>query len=326
MNENRLKALRIVSIALFLVVLGVCVPFVKWGDLDPARTFGLVAILAFFETWRVQFPWGRPLRLGMAAVLCIIAIRPVPEVVFIFLLGSLLGRAFSRIQHSGEGDFPMTAQGTLVIADDHPLFRKGLREMIESDPTLEIVGEAGDGETALKLIRQTAPGMVILDIDMPRMGGLGVAREMTKSGLDADILFLTMVREEDLFHEAMDVGARAYVLKDSAATEILNAIHTVADGKYFISPALSDHLMKRTARAEKLLRHTPSLEDLTPAELRILRLVAENRTSKEIAGLLSVSYKTVENHRTGISSKLHLRGSHSLLKFAIENKNALAGQ
>jgi DNA-binding CsgD family transcriptional regulator len=84
--------------------------------------------------------------------------------------------------------------------------------------------------------------------------------------------------------------------------------------------------MRRTARAEKLLRHTPSLEDLTPAELRVLRLVAENRTSKEIAELLSVSYKTVENHRTGISSKLHLRGSHSLLKFAIENKNALAGQ
>ena len=220
----------------------------------------------------------------------------------------------------------MTVRNTLVIADDHPLFRKGLREMIESDPTLEIVGEAGDGESALTLIRQTAPGMVILDIDMPRMGGLGVAREMTQSGLDADILFLTMYKEEDLFHEAMDVGARAYVLKDSAATEILNAIHTVAEGKYFISPVLSDHLMRRTARAEKLLRHTPSLEDLTPAELRVLRLVAENRTSKEIAELLSVSYKTVENHRTGISSKLHLRGSHSLLKFAIENKNALTGQ
>lgn len=220
----------------------------------------------------------------------------------------------------------MTAQSRLVIADDHPLFRKGLRETIESDPALEVVGEAGDGETALELIRQTTPGMVILDVDMPRMGGLGVAREMTKSGLDADILFLTMYKEEDLFHEAMDVGARAYVLKDSAATEILNAIHTVADGKYFISPGLSDYLMRRTARAERLLRHTPSIEDLTPAELRVLRLVAENKTSKEIAELLSVSYKTVENHRTGIGSKLHLRGSHSLLKFAIENKAALARQ
>lgn len=220
----------------------------------------------------------------------------------------------------------MSVQNTLVIADDHPLFRKGLREMIESDSTLEVVGEAGDGETALELIRQTTPGMAILDVDMPRMGGLGVAREMTKSGLDVDILFLTMYREEDLFHEAMDVGARGYVLKDSAATEILNAIHTVADGKYFISPGLSDYLMRRTARAEKLLRHTPSIEDLTPAELRILRLVAENKTSKEIADILSISYKTVENHRTGIASKLHLRGSHSLLKFAIENRASLARQ
>jgi len=218
----------------------------------------------------------------------------------------------------------MIAQNRVVIADDHPLFRKGLREMIESDPTMEVVGEAGDGEAALELIRQTTPGMVILDVDMPRMGGLGVARELTKSGFDVDILFLTMYKEEDLFHEAMDVGARAYVLKDSAATEILTAIRTVADGKYFISPGLSDFLMRRTARAEKLLRHAPSIEDLTPAEMRVLRLVAENKTSKEIADLLSVSYKTVENHRTGIASKLHLRGSHSLLKFAIENKVSLA--
>ncbi|MEW6510734.1 MAG: response regulator transcription factor [Bacteroidota bacterium] len=220
----------------------------------------------------------------------------------------------------------MNFQGTLVIADDHPLFRKGLREVIESDPTLQIIGETGDGESTLALIRQTTPSMVILDIDMPRMGGLCVAREITKAGLDVDILFLTMYREEDLFHEAMDVGARAYVLKDSAATEILQAIHTVAEGKYFISPALSDHLIRRTARAEKLLRHTPLLEDLTPAELRVLRLVAENKTSKEIADCLSISYKTVENHRTGIASKLHLRGTHSLLKFAIEHKNVLANK
>jgi len=115
-NERRFKALKYVSVALFLVVLGVCVPFVKWGDLDPARTFGLVAILAVCETWRVQFPWGRPLRLGMAAILCIVAIRPVPEVVFIFLLGSLLGRAFTRIQRSGEGDFLHIVQRTYIVA------------------------------------------------------------------------------------------------------------------------------------------------------------------------------------------------------------------
>jgi len=213
---------------------------------------------------------------------------------------------------------------TLAIADDHPLFRKGLREVIESEPALKIVGEAGDGGMALSLILQHTPVMAILDIDMPKMGGLAVARELQKQRAETDVIFLTMYKDEDLFNEAMDVGARAYVLKDSAVNDILNAIHTVADGKYYISPALSDHLIKRSARAEKLLRHTPSLEDLTPAELRILKLIAESKTSKEIADLLSISYKTVENHRTNIASKLHLRGSHSLLKFALENKAVLA--
>ena len=169
---------------------------------------------------------------------------------------------------------------TLVIADDHPLFRKGLREVIESDTALQIVGEAGDGSAALALIRRHAPAMAILDIDMPKMGGLAVARELQKEKLEADVIFLTMYQEEDLFSEAMDAGARAYVLKDSAVNDLLNAIHTVADGRYYISPGLSDHLIKRTARAEKLLRHVPTLEDLTPAELRILRHIAEGKTSK----------------------------------------------
>jgi DNA-binding NarL/FixJ family response regulator len=217
----------------------------------------------------------------------------------------------------------MSASTTLVIADDHPLFRKGLREVIESDPELQIIGEAGDGEMALSLIRQHTPPLVILDVDMPKMSGLVVARELRQGKSETEVIFLTMYKEEDLFNEAMDVGARGYVLKDSAVNDILNAIHTVMEGKYYISPALSDHLMKRSTRAEKLLRHAPSLEDLTPAELRVLRLIAENKTSKEIADILSISYKTVENHRTNVASKLHLRGSHSLLKFALENKTAL---
>jgi len=132
-----------------------------------------------------------------------------------------------------------------------------------------------------------------------------------------------MYKEDDLFNEAMDAGGRGYVLKDSAVLDILTAIHAVVDGKYYLSPALSDHLVRRSARVEKSLRQTPSLEDLTSAELRVLRLVAENRTSKEIGDILSISYKTVENHRTRIASKLGLRGSHSLLKFALENKDAL---
>lgn len=213
---------------------------------------------------------------------------------------------------------------TLVIADDHPLFRKGLREVIESDQSIQIVGEAGDGEAALLLIQRLAPAIAILDIDMPVMGGLAVGRELRKQEADVDVIFLTMYKEEDLFNEALDVGARAYVLKDSAVNDILNAVHTVADGRYYVSPALSDNLIRRSTRAEKLLRHVPTLQDLTPAELRVLKLIAGSKTSKEIAGILSLSYKTVENHRTSIASKLHLRGSHSLLKFALENRDVLS--
>jgi DNA-binding NarL/FixJ family response regulator len=218
----------------------------------------------------------------------------------------------------------MTQTITLVIADDHPLFRTGLREVIHSDPTLRILGEAEDGEAALLQIREHAPAVAILDIDMPVMGGLSVARELQRQQSDVDIVFLTMHKEADLFDEAMDLGARAYVLKDSAVNDILNAIHTVADGRYYISPAISDYLLRRSARVEKLLRHAPSLADLTPAEIRVLKLIAGSKTSKEIAEMLSISHKTVENHRTSIASKLHLRGSHSLLKFALENKQALA--
>jgi DNA-binding NarL/FixJ family response regulator len=217
----------------------------------------------------------------------------------------------------------MTNLITLVIADDHPLFRTGLRDVILSDPELRVLAEASDGASALRLVRQHDPDMVILDIDMPGMGGLTVLRELSGTITDVNVIFLTMYREADIFNEAMDIGARGYVLKDSAVNDILSAIHTVADGRYYISPTLSNHLIQRSTRAENLLRHTPSLNDLTPAEVRILRLISDGKTSKEIADMFSISYKTVENHRTNITAKLHLRGSHSLLKFALENKHAL---
>jgi DNA-binding NarL/FixJ family response regulator len=217
----------------------------------------------------------------------------------------------------------MSTPITVILADDHPLFRAGLREVIAADPSLRIVGEGGNGEDALALIREFSPMIAILDIDMPKLGGLAVARELQHKNSGIDIIFLTMYKDEDLFNEAMNAGAGAYVLKDSAVNDILAAIHAVAEGKSYISSVLSDHLIKRSTRSRQFLHHNPSIEDLTTAELRVLRLVADNKTSKEIAEILSISYKTVENHRTNISSKLNLHGSHRLLKFAIENKDAL---
>ena len=116
MNEKHYKLLRYIAVPIFLAILAACIPFIKWGNLDPVRTLGLIAIVAFFEAWRIQFPWGRPLRLGMAATLCVIAIRPMPEVVWIFLLGSLLGMAISGVQKSERGDSFHIVQRTCVVA------------------------------------------------------------------------------------------------------------------------------------------------------------------------------------------------------------------
>ena len=217
----------------------------------------------------------------------------------------------------------MKASLTILMADDHPMFRGGLRQVIESQPDLQIVHETGDGEDALRLVRQATPKVAILDLDMPKMNGLDLAAAIEREGLPVRVIILTMYREEDMFNEAMDLGVLGYVLKDSAADDILHCIRAVAEGRHYLSPAVSAFLVDRRTRAETLRRTKPGLADLTPAELRILRLIARNMTSKEIAEELNLSTRTVDNHRFNICTKLELRGVHSLVKFAFDNKSAL---
>ncbi|MBI5470864.1 MAG: response regulator transcription factor [Ignavibacteriae bacterium] len=217
----------------------------------------------------------------------------------------------------------MSERTSIVIADDHPIFRKGLKQTIEEDPTLEVVAEAGDGETALALIIQYNATVAVLDIDMPRMSGLQVARAIKGKSLSTAVIILTTYREEDMFDEAMDAGARGYVLKQTVADDLRSAINVVIQGEYFLSPTIGGYLANRSERAGELLKHRPRLNDLTPTERRILKLIALNKTSKDIADELFVSYRTIESHRTNIATKLNIHGSHSLLKFAIENKSAL---
>lgn len=210
----------------------------------------------------------------------------------------------------------MTKQIKILIADDHPVYRDGLRQIIASDPALNILRETGNGAEALRLARELKPDIAILDLDMPGMNGLDIARTRKKERLGFEIIFLTMYREQDMVHEAMDLGVRGYVLKDSAAADILQSIHAVAAGQHYVSPSLSSMLVKRGS----LTSESSSLEKLTPAERRILDLIASDKTSKEIASELGLSPRTVENHRTNMSAKLGLQGSHSLLKFAFEKK------
>jgi DNA-binding NarL/FixJ family response regulator len=214
----------------------------------------------------------------------------------------------------------MKREVKLLIVDDHPVFRRGLREVIEENPRFRVVGEAADGEAAMRMIADLKPSIAVVDIDMPRLNGLEMARALQRLNTPVTTIFLTMYDEEDIFNAAMDVGVKAYVVKESAADDILTALEKVDQGETFISPSISDIGKRRSSRVQELLLSKPQLEDLTSAERRILKLIAEDRTSKEIAGLLNISIKTVENHRLNICHKLNLHGSHSLLKFAFDLK------
>jgi len=208
----------------------------------------------------------------------------------------------------------------LLIVDDHPVFRRGLRQVIEENPRFRVVGEASDGEAAMKMIADLKPNIAVVDIDMPRRSGLEMVRALQKIKSPVTTIFLTMYNEEDMFNAAQDLGVRAYVVKDSAADDILAALEKVDQGGTFISPAISEMGKRRTNRVQELLLSKPQIEDLTSAERRILKFIAEDRTSKEIADLLKISVKKVENHRLNICHKLNLHGSHSLLKCAFDLK------
>jgi DNA-binding NarL/FixJ family response regulator len=210
----------------------------------------------------------------------------------------------------------------VLIADDHPLMRNGLRLSVEEDPGLKVVGEASDGEAALSLIRNLHPHVALLDIEMPKLDGLGVVREMVKSGLKTEVIFLTFHSNQDLFRTAMDLGCKGYILKDSAVQEVVAGIHAVASGRPYISSAITAELLQRQNQADA----KPSkMSHLTPTELRIMQLIARGKTSKEIGAVLSIHYRTVENHRTSMCRKLDLEGegANALLRFALQNKDVL---
>jgi DNA-binding NarL/FixJ family response regulator len=217
----------------------------------------------------------------------------------------------------------METQIKIVMADDHPIVRQGLRKIIETDKNLLILAEAGNGQDALDLIEEHRPQVAVLDIDMPGMDGFAVVRELQKRRIETEVVFLTMLDEEETFQAAMDLNVRGYVLKDSAADEIVSAIKSVANGRPFLSPAMSAMLLSRRRRADELEKQQPGLHLLTPTERRVLKLIADDKTSKEIGEELFVSYRTIEGHRANISRKLNLSGSLALIKFASANKSEL---
>lgn len=207
----------------------------------------------------------------------------------------------------------------MLIADDHPLIRRGLHDVIGENSRFKIVGEASDGQEALRLLASLKPQIVIVDIDMPRFNGLETLREIRQLSFPVKVVILTMYKEEDMFNTAMDLGAKAYVLKENAANEIVSALEKVDAGEAFVSILMLEAGQRRSERVRELLLSKPQIESLTPAERRILKLIGEDYTSKEIADRLKLSVRTVDNHRQHICNKLKLHGTHSLLKFAFDN-------
>jgi len=209
----------------------------------------------------------------------------------------------------------MTDLIRIFIADDHPIVRQGVRQTIESGGGMEVVGEAGDGEEAVAAALRLQPQIVILDVDLPKMNGFQIAEALREHELDAGIIFLTVHREESYMRKALDLGAGGYVLKDSAVTDIVAAVRAVSEGLPFISPAMTAYLLKpKNKRKEK-----GALDSLTPAERRVLRLIAQYKTTKEMAEMLYISPRTVESHRATITQKLGLHGSHSLMRYALQH-------
>jgi len=195
--------------------------------------------------------------------------------------------------------------------------------VVEADPRFQLIAETGDGIAALQLIQEKKPDVAVLDVNLPGLSGLEIARKLRDKRLPTRLIILTMYKEEETCNRALDLGVKGFVLKENAVEDILNGLAKVAMGEHYLSPSISGYLVRRRGRAEALAAKKPGLEDLTKAEHRILKLVAEKKTSREIATELFISPRTVEAHRANIAAKLELHGSHSLLQFALENRAAL---
>lgn len=211
----------------------------------------------------------------------------------------------------------------IVIADDHPVFRRGLRDIICAESGFKIVGEAGDGEEALEMVKALQPAIAILDVAMPKLDGLALSRMLAAAEPATQVILVTMFREQRLFSQALEAGVKGYVLKDSAATDIISCIKAVAAGQNYASPELTTFLVNQVRQADANASPDSGLSLLTTTELRILSHLADYKTSKEIAQDLYISPRTVDSHRNHICQKLDVHGSHALMRFALAHKEQL---
>ncbi len=209
----------------------------------------------------------------------------------------------------------------IVIADDHQMFRNGLKSLLESDTGVRVVGEAGNGKDLVKLALEKQPDLVILDISMPELNGIEAARQLSTAGIKTKIIALSMHSDVSYVKNMLQAGASGYILKDCAYDELSLGISLVSVNQTYLSPQIADMMAKDYARKLSAQNESPgngsSVPVLTSREQEVLRLIAEGNSTKEIAGILDVSVKTVETHRKQIMSKLDIHSIAELTKYAV---------
>lgn len=210
------------------------------------------------------------------------------------------------------------AMPTVVVADDHGIVREGLCRLIESEPDLNVCGEAENGRRLLAEVERSKPEVVVLDITMPEMGGLETLERLRAKHHDTKVILLSSHDDPSFIHTAVDLGADGYVLKHGQATEILTAIRAVMSGGSYFSPAVARELVSRVRSPARTDKKDP-FSLLSPREVEVLRLLASDKTAKEVAVELSISTKTAEAHRTSLMRKLGMRKVTELVRYAIRH-------
>ncbi|UCD98503.1 MAG: response regulator transcription factor [Chloroflexota bacterium] len=207
----------------------------------------------------------------------------------------------------------------VLLADDHTILRDGIRALLEDQDDMEVIGEAEDGISTVKMAATLNPDVVVMDIAMPLLNGLEATRQIQRDHPDIKVLILTMHENEEYIRQVLAAGALGYVLKDAAARDLLGAIRAVYQGEAVLSPAITRLVIEDYLRWGDI-NQAETTNGLTPREREVLQLIAEGYTNKEIAGILNLSVKTIQSHRTNLMNKLDLHDRGELIKYAIQKK------
>jgi DNA-binding NarL/FixJ family response regulator len=208
---------------------------------------------------------------------------------------------------------------TIVVADDHVIVRRGLRGLLEQEPGWSVVGEAGDGREAIEKAKNLQPHLMILDITMPELNGLDAIPRILKVAPSTRILVLSMHDEEELIHRSLRAGAGGYVLKSDTAASLLTAAEAVLAGRRFVSPSVTPVVLHRLPAASQKKDPTPEFSSLTKREQEVIQLLAEGKSNKQVATILSISVRTAENHRARLMKKLGVDSLSGLVRYAVRN-------